>query len=63
VEWILVDPSCSGSGMVDRIDSEGKQHLLAVLIVIESTPERLANLSRFQYMILSHALKCKYFFI
>ncbi|XP_060565814.1 28S rRNA (cytosine-C(5))-methyltransferase-like [Ruditapes philippinarum] len=49
VEYILVDPSCSGSGMVNRqqqfTDEEDS-----------GTTERLQQLSKFQISILKHAL-------
>ncbi|KAM9118005.1 28S rRNA (cytosine-C(5))-methyltransferase [Pangshura tecta] len=47
VTYILLDPSCSGSGMVNRLPAE------------ESAPssERLRALARFQRKALSHALR------
>ncbi|RLU24999.1 hypothetical protein DMN91_003091 [Ooceraea biroi] len=48
VEYILVDPSCSGSGIVDRpkqSDTDGKPE-----------PERLQNLQSFQVYLLRYAL-------
>nr|XP_042713648.1 28S rRNA (cytosine-C(5))-methyltransferase isoform X2 [Chrysemys picta bellii] len=47
VTYILLDPSCSGSGMVNRLPAE------------ESAPssERLQALARFQRKALSHALR------
>lgn len=48
VEYILVDPSCSGSGMLERINS-GK--------VEEINPGRLKKLQGFQIKVLKHALK------
>uniref|UniRef100_A0A6P7GQY4 Probable 28S rRNA (Cytosine-C(5))-methyltransferase n=1 Tax=Diabrotica virgifera virgifera TaxID=50390 RepID=A0A6P7GQY4_DIAVI len=44
VEYILVDPSCSGTGMTDRAQEN------------EITPSRLASLTGFQVKILRHAL-------
>ncbi|XP_056633844.1 28S rRNA (cytosine-C(5))-methyltransferase [Diorhabda sublineata] len=44
VEYILVDPSCSGTGMCDRTEKT------------EICPSRLARLSGFQIKILRHAL-------
>ncbi|XP_012251799.2 28S rRNA (cytosine-C(5))-methyltransferase [Athalia rosae] len=48
VEYILVDPSCSGSGMVDRQDIDFANEKCA--------PGRLRNLQSFQVLILRHAL-------
>ncbi|XP_064610837.1 28S rRNA (cytosine-C(5))-methyltransferase-like isoform X2 [Liolophura sinensis] len=45
VGYILVDPSCSGSGMVNRLNEK-----------IEDSQERLTSLSHFQISILKHAL-------
>ncbi|XP_053389636.1 28S rRNA (cytosine-C(5))-methyltransferase-like [Mercenaria mercenaria] len=49
VEYILVDPSCSGSGMVNRQQqfTDEKE---------SCTSERLQQLSKFQISILKHAL-------
>ncbi|XP_001605827.2 probable 28S rRNA (cytosine-C(5))-methyltransferase [Nasonia vitripennis] len=49
IEYILVDPSCSGSGMVDRIEirKEDQNNLY----------NRLGKLQSLQSMILNHALK------
>ncbi|WAR13759.1 NSUN5-like protein, partial [Mya arenaria] len=48
VEYILVDPSCSGSGMVNRVSMKSDE---------DSYPkERLNQLSKFQISILKHAL-------
>ncbi|CAG9829844.1 unnamed protein product [Diabrotica balteata] len=44
VEYILVDPSCSGTGMADRPQEN------------EITPSRLSSLTGFQIKILRHAL-------
>ncbi|XP_053223139.1 28S rRNA (cytosine-C(5))-methyltransferase [Podarcis raffonei] len=48
VRYILLDPSCSGSGMVSRVPAEEENANL---------PERLQALSRFQRKMLAHALK------
>ncbi|XP_017760729.1 PREDICTED: probable 28S rRNA (cytosine-C(5))-methyltransferase isoform X2 [Eufriesea mexicana] len=47
VEYILVDPSCSGSGMVEREAVYGKE---------EYDPYRLKQLQAFQVFLLRHAL-------
>ncbi|KAF5291174.1 hypothetical protein FQA39_LY14416 [Lamprigera yunnana] len=47
VEYILVDPSCSGSGIVDRLEIDGEQEVNQV---------RLQKLSYFQVLLLTHAL-------
>lgn len=47
----MVDPSCSGSGIVSRLDS--------LLNRAEFTQERKDQLAKFQKKILSHALSCK----
>lgn len=52
VEYILLDPSCSGSGIINRDD-----HLTAGDTTKESVKKRLKSLSAFQYKILCHALK------
>ena len=46
VEYILCDPSCSGSGMPDQVELAQPRDL----------KERLGNLSRFQFDIVSHAM-------
>ncbi|XP_052274457.1 28S rRNA (cytosine-C(5))-methyltransferase-like [Dreissena polymorpha] len=46
VEYILVDPSCSGSGMLQRTDENST-----------TSVERLQQLSKFQISILKHALR------
>nr|XP_006820464.1 PREDICTED: putative methyltransferase NSUN5-like [Saccoglossus kowalevskii] len=49
VEYILVDPSCTGSGIVNRND-----HLMGAQGI---TKARLRSLSSFQVMILKHAME------
>ncbi len=52
VKYILLDPTCSGSGMTSRMDDlldDGK-------VDKEKLNKRLDALSRFQYAMLSHAL-------
>lgn len=51
VEYLLLDPSCSGSGMVDRMDD-----IVDGSIDSEAHTNRLAKLSGFQTAALSHAL-------
>ena len=46
VEYIMLDPSCSGTGMAKRGGSDE-----------DPTPERLQKLSSFQFVLLKHALK------
>lgn len=46
VEYILVDPSCSGSGMTNRL-----------FVSTEKDPDRLANLTGLQSRMLSHAMR------
>ncbi|KAL3861136.1 hypothetical protein ACJMK2_007205 [Sinanodonta woodiana] len=50
VEYVLVDPSCSGSGIVNRLNqiTDGKDSV---------SVQRLHQLSRFQISILKHALR------
>ncbi|KAG9315266.1 S-adenosyl-L-methionine-dependent methyltransferase [Chiua virens] len=52
---ILLDPSCSGSGIVNRLDhlldSEHEQD--------EEQEERLNRLATFQLMVIKHAMKCR----
>ena len=55
ITHVLVDPSCSGSGIVSRLDS-----------LLESytggfTDDRKHRLAKFQKQILSHALQCLFF--
>lgn len=55
VEYILLDPSCSGSGIVGRLD-----HLIQDVQEEsneESTKERLSSLAEFQKQALLHAFK------
>ncbi|KZC14239.1 Putative methyltransferase NSUN5 [Dufourea novaeangliae] len=47
VEYILVDPTCSGSGMLDRQLVHGAE---------QCTPQRLKQLQSFQVFLLRHAL-------
>ncbi|XP_076749001.1 nop2/Sun-like domain containing protein 5 [Xylocopa sonorina] len=47
VEYILVDPTCSGSGMLDRQIIYGKE---------KCNPKRLKQLQAFQVFLLRHAL-------
>ncbi|XP_076291022.1 nop2/Sun-like domain containing protein 5 [Lasioglossum baleicum] len=47
VDYILVDPTCSGSGMLDRQLVHGKE---------ECPPHRLKQLQAFQVFLLRHAL-------
>ncbi|XP_037028106.1 28S rRNA (cytosine-C(5))-methyltransferase isoform X4 [Bradysia coprophila] len=46
VEYILVDPSCSGSGMTNRL-----------FVSAEKDPDRLGNLTGLQSRMLSHAMR------
>ncbi|GLV35856.1 Nop2/Sun-like domain containing protein 5 [Carabus blaptoides fortunei] len=48
VEYILVDPSCSGSGMLDRLEFENPE--------AKRNESRLRSLAGFQIRILRHAL-------
>ena len=52
VEYILLDPSCSGSGVVGRLD-----HLIDDDEEQEDTSERLESLSNFQKSAILHAFK------
>lgn len=52
VQYVLLDPSCSGSGIIGRIDSEQAEN--------EVASGRLESLSFFQKKILNHALKCNF---
>ncbi|RDB26149.1 25S rRNA (cytosine-C(5))-methyltransferase rcm1 [Hypsizygus marmoreus] len=53
VTHILLDPSCSGSGIVNRLD-----HLLEIEIEDESDQEeRLRRLAGFQLMMVKHAMR------
>jgi len=54
VTHILLDPSCSGSGIVNRLD-----HLLESEAQTEDdTGERLDKLAAFQLSMIEHAMKC-----
>ncbi|KAI8342918.1 S-adenosyl-L-methionine-dependent methyltransferase [Chlamydoabsidia padenii] len=60
VEYLLLDPSCSGSGIVSRLDhlvdddSDEQENADGTITTRE---ERLQNLSDFQISIIEHALK------
>ncbi|KAI6122173.1 S-adenosyl-L-methionine-dependent methyltransferase [Pisolithus croceorrhizus] len=55
VTHILLDPSCSGSGIVNRLD-----HLLeADDDNVEGLENRLNKLASFQLRMIKHAMKCK----
>ncbi|KAF8623725.1 hypothetical protein AX17_007421 [Amanita inopinata Kibby_2008] len=51
VTHILLDPSCSGSGIVNRLD-----HLLDTEQDVDEDGERLNKLASFQLMMLKHAM-------
>ena len=53
VEYILLDPSCSGNGIVSRMDKylDSEQNEVS-----QETEKRLNGLCRFQTAVLSHAL-------
>ena len=53
VEYILLDPSCSGSGIISRMD---KYLDIEQNEVLQETEKRLNGLCRFQTAVLSHAL-------
>jgi len=59
VEYVLLDPSCSGSGIVNRFDyfSDEDDENDYSARKEENLDERLSALSHFQYEILLHALK------
>lgn len=60
VKYILLDPSCSGSGIVSRLDQlidEGKGEDNQ----LETEKERLGRLSDFQVKMITHALSCKFY--
>ena len=55
----LLDPSCSGSGIVNRLD-----YLLAEQETQDETDakaERLEKLASFQLQMIQHAFKCTFF--
>ncbi|OBZ72222.1 25S rRNA (cytosine-C(5))-methyltransferase rcm1 [Grifola frondosa] len=49
---ILLDPSCSGSGIVNRLD-----HLLETEAQMDGEQDRLNKLAAFQLMMIRHAMK------
>ncbi|CAH1772808.1 unnamed protein product [Owenia fusiformis] len=49
VQYMLVDPSCSGSGIYSRLDPLTSENM-------EADDDRLANLASFQTKILTHAM-------
>ncbi|KAL0086074.1 S-adenosyl-L-methionine-dependent methyltransferase [Phycomyces blakesleeanus] len=59
VEYLLLDPSCSGSGIISRldhlVDDEDEQEDNEA--AEQSREDRLTNLSEFQTSIIQHALK------
>ncbi|GLB40515.1 putative class I-like SAM-binding methyltransferase superfamily, RsmB NOP family protein [Lyophyllum shimeji] len=52
VTHILLDPSCSGSGIVNRMD-----HLLETKIEDECDDDRLKRLAAFQLLMVKHAMR------
>ncbi|CAO3670217.1 unnamed protein product [Rhizopus stolonifer] len=57
VEYLLLDPSCSGSGIISRLDHLVDDEDENENNESESQEERLKNLSEFQISIIEHALK------
>ncbi|CAB4440544.1 unnamed protein product [Rhizophagus irregularis] len=59
VEYILVDPSCSGSGIVNRLDGlvDSSEQETDQSDLSQKSQERLKNLSEFQIKIILHAFK------
>ena len=63
VEYILLDPSCSGSGIVSRMDilvdsaASFKENSKCQDKKMESD-ERLCSLADFQLKAIEHAMKC-----
>ena len=64
IEYILLDPSCSGSGMLARVDNDFQEDTLTesssentTETSREASSDRLKRLSNFQVTALSHALK------
>jgi 25S rRNA (cytosine2278-C5)-methyltransferase len=55
VEYILLDPSCSGSGIVNRLDYTNANDEQDA--EDDDTSERLKSLSEFQYSAIMHAFK------
>ncbi|KAK3705446.1 hypothetical protein QZH41_019899 [Actinostola sp. cb2023] len=58
IEYIVVDPSCSGSGIVNRMDSLTDEPgvLMSVSAQAELLEQRLESLSQFQLSAVVHAL-------
>jgi putative methyltransferase len=54
VEYFILDPSCSGSGIVSRMDA-----LLDESPDAEIDQERLNALADFQVSIIEHAIQCR----
>ncbi|TIC21469.1 S-adenosyl-L-methionine-dependent methyltransferase [Wallemia mellicola] len=59
VTHILLDPSCTGSGIVNRLDYLTEQGALPENDDKDAHDERLNSLAAFQEMIIGHAMKCK----
>ncbi|KAJ1915180.1 hypothetical protein H4219_004451 [Mycoemilia scoparia] len=61
VEYLLLDPSCSGSGIINRMDSLVDHFALCVghdsAVKGANKEQRLENLSDFQVKIIMHAMK------
>ncbi|RIA97350.1 S-adenosyl-L-methionine-dependent methyltransferase [Glomus cerebriforme] len=59
VEYILLDPSCSGSGIVNRLDRllDSSEQKTYQSDSNQKSQERLKNLSEFQVKIILHAFK------
>ena len=61
VEYILLDPSCSGSGIVNRFDALVDQQPEHQVDAEQSQTEqaaRLDNLAEFQECAIAHAMTC-----
>ncbi|KAI9275408.1 S-adenosyl-L-methionine-dependent methyltransferase [Sporodiniella umbellata] len=57
VEYLLLDPSCSGSGIISRLDHLVDDEQDTTKEENEPQEERLKKLSEFQISIIEHALK------
>jgi putative methyltransferase len=63
---MLLDPSCSGSGIVNRfdalIDSQPENIVDDTSNEKTTLADRLENLAQFQESVLAHAIKCSFLF-
>lgn len=62
VEYLLLDPSCSGSGIINRLDVlvDDIENESSTLTEDADSKDRLKSLAEFQISIIEHAMQCKF---